>query len=379
MKSLWSIVLALLWLAPLSSAIAQPNYLERLARKVEPDLTGQTARLPHYVEAYQNAFGNDPRLFCFEVEASASVKGDVRLTGFVEISEMRLGLIKYLELLGFLVVDEIGELPSKDLGNQNLGLVKSMHSLSYDKPSGSRSVVTDCLLGDRLFLLRETEGHLLVHSREGYLGYVSSDDVLRVDAKQFEAYANAPSVTVKKDYQASDELVIPAGAQLKLLKTESERILAELPTGESVELPPAICEVDSTSTKDTEEIIENGRKFLGTKYVWGGKSSEGIDCSGLVQVAFYSKGISLPRDSNQQFLLGTLTATRWHRQGMRRGDTLYFLGPHGRIRHTAIYLGDDRYLQAEMPEVDIRSFNPEHDDYDPRRVPSFAFAKRLLD
>ena len=58
---------------------------------------------------------------------------------------------------------------------------------------------------------------------------------------------------------------------------------------------------------------------------------------------------------------------------------MYFLGDYGRIRHTAIYLGEGRYLQAEMPEVDIRSFNPEDSDYDARRAASFAFAKRLLE
>ena len=112
-------------------------------------------------------------------------------------------------------------------------------------------------------------------------------------------------------------------------------------------------------------------------YLWGGNIGPNFDCSGLVQIAFATTGVHFPRDSNQQFLLGQLTATRWHRDRLRRGDTLYFLGVNGRIRHTALYLGDDRYLQAEMPAVNIRSLNPAHDDYDERRAKSFAFGKRL--
>ena len=126
-------------------------------------------------------------------------------------------------------------------------------------------------------------------------------------------------------------------------------------------------------------IIGNAQKLLGTKYVWGGRSSAGIDCSGLVQVAFATAGWHLPRDANQQFYLGRLTATRSHTAAMRRGDTLYFLGADGKIRHTAIYLGDDRYLNAEIPMVRIGSLNPAHKDYDERRHASFAFAKRLVD
>ena len=90
-------------------------------------------------------------------------------------------------------------------------------------------------------------------------------------------------------------------------------------------------------------------------------------------------GLHLPRDAYQQFYVGQITATRWHRAGMRRGDTLYFLGNDGKIRHTAIYLGDDEFLQAVMPVVRISSFNPKHAEYDAKRTESFAFAKRLLD
>jgi cell wall-associated NlpC family hydrolase len=98
-----------------------------------------------------------------------------------------------------------------------------------------------------------------------------------------------------------------------------------------------------------------------------------------VQIGYATAGLHLPRDSYQQFYVGRLTATRWHTAGLRRGDTLYFLGHDGKIRHTGLYLGDDRYLHAVSPVVRINSFNPEHPDYDARRHAAFAFAKRLLD
>ena len=363
-----------------STPTVEEPALMRLARQIEPGLVGQPVRLPQYLNYFRLKLGNDTRLFAFDVTAETTDDGRVLLYGYVEFPETRQALIGFLEHLGFMVQDDaLSTLPSKELRTKAFGLVKTTHTLSYDSPSKPRSVVTDCLLGEPLYLLREEQGHLLVHSREGYLGYVAASDVHRVGAAAFCRYLTEKSVRMIAEYRLDSGLVIPAGAQLKRLPSKTEEVVCALPTGEVIELPSNTCESTKQSDAQIERAIASGRQLLETPYLWGGKTSEGIDCSGLVQVAFATTGVHLPRDSNQQFLLGQLTATRWYRQGMRRGDTLYFLGENGRIRHTALYLGGDRYLQAEMPAVEISSFNAEHDDYDARRDASFAFAKRLLE
>jgi cell wall-associated NlpC family hydrolase len=146
-----------------------------------------------------------------------------------------------------------------------------------------------------------------------------------------------------------------------------------------VKLPAAFCRVCEAPETKINDIIATAQRLIGTPYFWGGRTSAGIDCSGLVQMGYAAAGLHLPRDAYQQFYSGQLTATRWHTAGMRRGDTLYFLGADGKIRHTAIYLGDDKYLQAVVPTVRISSFNPKDSEYDADRYASFAFAKRLLD
>ena len=47
--------------------------------------------------------------------------------------------------------------------------------------------------------------------------------------------------------------------------------------------------------------IDLSEKFVGTPYLWGGRSYAGLDCSGLVQICLQSSGIFCPRDSNLQF------------------------------------------------------------------------------
>ncbi len=365
-----------------NSQVAAPPSLDKalvkLARQIEPDLHGHPERLPQYVEFFRSKLANDSRLFAFEVRPSVGQSGEVILRGYLEFSQTRNGLVTFLETLGFTVTDdELDTLPSVDLGRNIYGLVKTTHTLSYSSPTKPRSVVTDCLLGEQLYVLREEAGHLLVHSGEGYLGYVAADDVYRVNAKKFDLFPTSKAVRMIADHTVDSGLVIPAGALLKKLPSEDNEVVCALPTGEVVELPAEKCELSIPPSDEIERAIRVGKQMLDTPYHWGGKTTEGVDCSGLVQVAFSTCGVQLPRDSNQQFLLGQLVATRWHRSGLQRGDTLYFLGTNGRIRHTALYLGGDRYLQAEMPVVNIRSFNPNHDDYDERRDKSFAFGKRL--
>lgn len=381
------IIWTLLHVASVPSATAKPNVvappsldgaLAKLARKVEPDLVGRVERLPLYIDYFRSKLANDPRLFAFEVTSEATADGKIALKGHIEFSQTRDGLVGFLRVLGFDVTDEqLQRLPADDLGPEIYGLVKTTHTLSYSRPTEPRSVVTDCLLGEQLYVLRKEGDHLLVHSGEGYLGYVASADVYRVNAKKFDLFPTTNAVRILENHTLENGLVVPAGALLKKLPAYEGKTVCALPTGEVIELPAEKCELTSPPAEAIERAVTVGKRLLDTPYHWGGKTSGGIDCSGLVQVAFATCGVQLPRDSNQQFLLGQLTGTRWHRSGLKRGDTLYFLGTNGRIRHTALYLGNDRYLQAEMPAVNIRSFNPNHEDYDERRDKSFAFGKRL--
>ena len=355
------------------------DVVERLARTIEPDLAGRPERLPQYVNFFRSEIGNDFRLFAFDVKAVPNGRGQVELRGHIEFPETREALAKYLGILGFVVEDRLVTLPAVELGDEIFGFVKVSHSLSYDRPRGRRTVETDCLLGEPLYLLREMNGHLLVHSGEGYLAYVRAADVLRVDASAFSRYMEGPSVRMVSDHEVAGGLVVPTGARLKWIGTDGETVNAELPTGEAVAVPAVACEVREEPMAELNSIIENGKQLLGTPYLWGGRTSQGVDCSGLVQISYATAGLHLPRDSYQQFYVGKLTATRWHTAGLRRGDTLYFLGHDGKIRHTGLYLGDDRFLHAVSPVVRINSFNPQHAEYDARRHASFAFAKRLLD
>jgi cell wall-associated NlpC family hydrolase len=73
------------------------------------------------------------------------------------------------------------------------------------------------------------------------------------------------------------------------------------------------------------DFVAVAERFVGVPYLWGGKSSLGLDCSGLVQVALTASGVACPRDSDmQEEALGTVLSTNL--VGLRRGDLLFWRG-----------------------------------------------------
>jgi hypothetical protein len=88
------------------------------------------------------------------------------------------------------------------------------------------------------------------------------------------------------------------------------------------------------------DFVSVAERFVGTPYLWGGKSSLGIDCSGLVQIALNAAGILCPRDSDmQQAALGRALDPA-ESSKLQRGDLIFWNG------HVAIARDADSIVHA---------------------------------
>ena len=240
--------------------------------------------------------------------------------------------------------------------------------------------MTDCLLGEPLYLLDgPVNGLFLCHTGDGYTGYVPAENLIRLSRAPWIRYLAGPMVLMTRDRVVHPDLTLPIGASLKGVGKTTSRLTIELPDGRRLSIPSCCGKwVAAKPPPVVDRILREARRLLGAPYFWGGKTRLGIDCSGLVQTAFATQGIALPRDSNQQVLAGRLVGTRWSTALLRPGDTMYFLGFHGKIAHTAIYLGGGRYIEAVRPAVRISRLAPDPVHAKTGRSGYFAFAKRVL-
>jgi len=87
--------------------------------------------------------------------------------------------------------------------------------------------------------------------------------------------------------------------------------------------------------------VDHARTLLGTRYEWGGMTSAGVDCSGLVHMAFRACGHLVPRDADQQEEAGARLAEA----DLRVGDLITYGPPEG-ADHIAFWLGEGRILHS---------------------------------
>jgi cell wall-associated NlpC family hydrolase len=205
-------------------------------------------------------------------------------------------------------------------------------------PDGAAEQLDQLLFGERFEVLAEDGGWAFGQAaRDGYVGYVR--------AAGLAAPGPSPShwVSALRAYAFSEPSIKsrPAGLYsmnaLVAVEAREGRFARAAGTGWFVEtqLSPA-----GVFAGDAAGVAE---RFAGTPYLWGGRESLGLDCSGLVQQALFACGRACPRDTDQQAGLGA-PATR---DELRRGDLAFWRG------HVAMLLDGARIIHANAHHMAV--------------------------
>lgn len=128
------------------------------------------------------------------------------------------------------------------------------------------------------------------------------------------------------------------------------------------------------SGTDTWLVSAIARGMTGAPYLWGGISSKGPDCSGLVKTAYFMTGIILERDASKQAETG-IDIPVWRPDLWSEGDLLFFTGDNpGKIGHVAIYTNNGKFIHSSG-RVMTSSIHKDDDDYLPREIVSVSRIK----
>lgn len=214
-------------------------------------------------------------------------------------------------------------------------------------PSPSLGFETEALYGELVTVYEEANGWAWIQlERDRYVGYVPADTLTTPQSE--------PSHRVK-----ALGTFLYAGPDIKSPPVMHLSINARLSIAESGE---KMSRTSSGAFVVNRHIAENGRfardfvevaeRFIGTPYLWGGRTRVGIDCSGLVQVSLEAAGINALRDSDMQRReLGEAIAISETLENLQRGDLMFWKGHVGIMLDGVMLLHANAHHMAVVVET----------------------------
>ena len=211
------------------------------------------------------------------------------------------------------------------------------------------TVRVEAVRGEWAKVESEEQPHLDGKRWTGYQGWVRADALTAALPRPADCVVRTRQALAQRGQEI---VALSVGTRLTRVSESSgaahvrllDGSLAEMTT-DALTVPPARVSPESRS-----EIIKTAELFLGTSYYWGGRSgvqpelSIGVDCSGLVSLAYRVHGLDIPRDSQAQFA----RARPLKPSELQPGD-LIFLSEPGKprkINHVMLYTGGDGVIES---------------------------------
>ena len=228
-------------------------------------------------------------------------------------------------------------------------------------------VETQVLYGEKLIVLEQRDGWLKVaaagqpshHTPGGYPGWISlaqvagAPDFLQHDSSLPLAVVAVPKTLLYKDEDGSEPLMeLSYQTRLPLLALLRSTVMVRLPDGGTGYLASSDVVNSYNLSFSPEGIINEARRFTGLRYIWGGTSAYGFDCSGFVMRLYQSQGITIPRDADEQGLAGMPVAE----EDLTPGDLVFFASDKGlgKVHHVGIYSGKGMMIHSPNSLSEVR-------------------------
>ena len=209
------------------------------------------------------------------------------------------------------------------------------------------------------FRVLETEDGLAFGfaERDGYVGFVAAEDLQQEVQPTHRVSARATHLYATADMKSPDQMTLSCGAKLRITAQVGRFGL----TAQGLYVPMVHLMPVGYVEPDPVAVAE---RLLGTPYLWGGNSSFGLDCSGLVQMCLLASGVDCPGDADlQEAALGQPLPPN---AALQRGDLVFWKGHvaiatspttliHANAFHMAVALED---VETAIDRIRARGDGP---------------------
>jgi len=221
------------------------------------------------------------------------------------------------------------------------------------EPAHPSEMVTQILFGELYRVVETNADWIRIQlTYDQYEGWISRLQARLIDESEFiRLYGAETAVSADLIQLVSSEtekmvFPIPMGSSLPGLKdqrfhVENEIFCFEGQTSDASLLEKAITPQDRLQSKNS--IVQDAMLYLHAPYQWGGRSPFGIDCSGLVQMAYKYKMVKLLRDATQQAAQGEVVSLLAEAEP---ADLAFFDDPEGNITHVGLLIDRHRIIHC---------------------------------
>jgi cell wall-associated NlpC family hydrolase len=242
-------------------------------------------------------------------------------------------------------------------------------------PGTSHSIITHLSEGDIVVILERTDAEWYKVNFHGSIGYVSAPllkDVLTAENFNARGRLTGDRVNIRSRPKTASDILgtYRKGTELTVIGINSGwyKVKHDGHTGyirsDFVDIISGYKAAVASSTRISptspapaadltlgQQIVEFALGFIGYKYVYGGASPSGFDCSGLVTYVYKSFGVSVTRTASGQYRDNGVLIDK---SELAPGDLVFFSNNGLKsVTHVGIYIGDDEFVHASRPGVGV--------------------------
>ena len=206
----------------------------------------------------------------------------------------------------------------------------------YERSTHESPVSSQILYGEKFKILSKDKGWLKIKtSFDRYIGYIRDKNYTSDHKPTHKVFSLKTNIFNKQKNKT--KYFLPFASKILIIQENKKFI--EFEKNKWI-VKKDIKKIDHVE-KDYLKIL---KLFLKTKYVWGGKTYKGIDCSAILQLLYYYNNKFYPRDTKEQIKHSRKNAKR---KSFKKGDIIFWKG------HVAICINSKKLIHAYGPEKKV--------------------------